>query len=94
MLLWRHLPADRVVQIIMATYESNIILMFYCRKMFIGGLSWQTTSGNYYYYYYYCYHRFTALLILSRTTQVSQYQKGKANLNLLEQEIVSGSVII
>jgi len=30
---------------------------------------------------------------LSRTTQVSRYQKGKTNLDLLEQEIVSGSGI-
>jgi len=30
---------------------------------------------------------------LSRTTQVSWYQKDKTNLNLLEQEIVSGSGI-
>jgi len=30
---------------------------------------------------------------LSRTTQVSQYQKGKTNLDLLEQEIESGSGI-
>ena len=31
--------------------------------------------------------------ILSGTTQVSRYQKGKTNLDLLEQEIVSGSGI-
>ena len=31
--------------------------------------------------------------ILSGTTQVSRYQKGKTNLDLLEQEIVSGSDI-
>jgi len=30
---------------------------------------------------------------LSRTTQVSQFQKGKINLDLLEQQIVNGSVI-
>ena len=30
---------------------------------------------------------------LSRTTQVSRYQKGKTSLALLEQEIVSGSDI-
>jgi len=30
---------------------------------------------------------------LSRTTRVSQYQKGKTNLGLLEQETVSGSGI-
>jgi len=38
----------------------------------------------------------TILLLLhpfSGTTQVSQYQKGKTNLDLLEQEIVSGSDI-
>jgi len=33
------------------------------------------------------------LWILSRTTWVSRYQKGKSNLDLLEQEMVSGSVI-
>jgi len=31
---------------------------------------------------------------LSRTTRMSQYQKGKTNLDVLEQEIVSGSGII
>jgi len=31
--------------------------------------------------------------ILSGTTQVSRHQKGKTNLDLLEQEIMSGSVI-
>jgi len=31
--------------------------------------------------------------ILSRTTQVNQHQKGKTNLDLLEQEIVRGSGI-
>jgi len=36
---------------------------------------------------------FTALWILSRTTRVSRHQKGKTNLDLLEQEIVSGSGI-
>jgi len=34
-----------------------------------------------------------ALWILSWTTWVSQYQKGKTNLDLLEQEIVTGSGI-
>jgi len=34
-----------------------------------------------------------AFWILSRTTWVSQYQKGKTNLDLLEPEIVSGSGI-
>jgi len=43
-------------------------------------------------------NRFTALLDLSGTTRVSRYQKGKTrkgktNLDLLEQEIVSGSGI-
>ena len=38
-------------------------------------------------------NHFTALLILSGTTRVSQHQKGKTNLDLLEQEIVSGSGI-
>ena len=32
--------------------------------------------------------------ILSGTTRVSQHEKGKTNLDLLEQEIVSGSGII
>ena len=40
-------------------------------------------------------HTHTIVLLLfwnlSRTTQVSRYQKGKINLDLLEQEIVSGS---
>jgi len=40
----------------------------------------------------YC-NDFTALWILSGTTRVSQYHKGKTNLNLLEQQIVSGSGI-
>jgi len=31
--------------------------------------------------------------ILPQTTQVSRHQKGKTNLDLLEQEIVSGSGI-
>jgi len=35
-----------------------------------------------------------ALWILSMTTQVSRHQKGKTNLDLLEQEIVSGNGII
>ena len=43
-------------------------------------------------YYYYNNH-FTALWTLSGTTQVSWYQKGKTNLDLLEQETVSGSGI-
>jgi len=45
-------------------------------------------------YYYYHYNRFTALWILSGTARVSRYKKGKTNLHLLEQEIVSGSGII
>ena len=48
---------------------------------------------QYYSYYYYYYNHFTALLILSGTTRVSRYQKGKTNLDLLEQEMVSGSGI-
>jgi len=43
-------------------------------------------------YYYYYYH-FTALWILSGTTQVIQYQKGKTKPNFLQQETVSGSGI-
>jgi len=41
----------------------------------------------------YNYNHFTALWILSATTWVSRYQKDKTNLDLLEQEIVSGSSI-
>ena len=37
--------------------------------------------------------RFTAPWTLSGTTQVSWYQKGKTNLDLLDQETVSGSGI-
>jgi len=48
--------------------------------------------NNYYYYYYY-YNHFTAPWTLSGTTRVSWYQEGKTNLDLLEQEIVSGSGI-
>jgi len=44
----------------------------------------------YYCYYYNC---SMAPCTLSRTTRVSQYQKGKTNLDLLEQETVSGSGI-
>jgi len=42
---------------------------------------------------YYYHHSFTALWILSRTTQVSRYEKGKTNLDFLVQETVSGSGI-
>jgi len=49
-------------------------------------------------YYYYNYNRFMAPWTLSGTTWVSWYQRvnheGKTNLDLLEQEIVSGSGII
>jgi len=48
---------------------------------------------NYYYYYYYYYNRFMSPWTVSGTTQVSRYQKGKTNLDLLEQEIVSDSGI-
>jgi len=34
-----------------------------------------------------------ALWILSRTTRVNRHQKGKTNLDLLEQDIVTGSGI-
>jgi len=34
--------------------------------------------------YYYYYNRFTALWTLSGTTRVSQYQKGKTNLDFTE----------
>jgi len=33
---------------------------------------------------YYYYNRFTALLILSGTTRVNQYQKGKTCLDFIE----------
>jgi len=55
------------------------------------------STKNYYCYYYY--NRFTAPSILTWTTQVSWYQKDKTNqedknyLNLLEQQIVSGTGI-
>jgi len=39
------------------------------------------------------YNHFTTRWTLYRTTQVSRYQRGKTNLNLLEQEIVKGSGI-
>jgi len=39
-------------------------------------------------------NRFTALLDLSWTTRVSRHQKGKTNLDLLEQETVSGIVAV
>ena len=54
-----------------------------------GNWSAYTDMQNYYYYY----NHFIALWILSATTRVSQYQKGKTNLDLLEQEIMSGSGI-
>jgi len=38
-------------------------------------------------------HTHTTFWILSGTTRVSRHQKGKTNLDLLEQEIVSGSGI-
>jgi len=45
------------------------------------------------YYYYYHYYHFTAPWTLSGTTQVNRYHKGKTNLDLMEQEIVSGNGI-
>ena len=47
-------------------------------------------NNNYYYN-----NRFTAFWIVSRTTRVSRYQKGKTKINLdfLEQETVNGSGI-
>ena len=51
-----------------------------------------TTWWQLLHYYYYYYH-VTAPWTLSRTTQVSQYQKGETNLDLREQEIVNGSGI-
>ena len=49
------------------------------------------TYKNYYNNYF---SHFTALWTMSGTTWVSQYQKGETNLDLLEQEIVSGSGIM
>jgi len=46
-------------------------------------------NSNYYYYY----NRYAAHWTLSGTTRVNRYQKGKTNVDLLEQEIVSGSGI-
>jgi len=46
-----------------------------------------TLNDNYYYYH------FMAPWTVSGTTQVSRYEEGKTNLDLLEQEIVSGSGI-
>jgi len=45
-------------------------------------------------YYYYNYTHFTALWILSGTTRVSRYQKGKTitNVDFLEQETISDNV--
>jgi len=47
------------------------------------------------YVYHYNYNHFTAVWISSRTTWVSQYQKGetKINVDFLEQETVSGGGI-
>jgi len=42
---------------------------------------------------YYYYNHFMAIWILSGTTRVCRYQKSKTNLDLMEQEIVSGSGI-
>ena len=41
--------------------------------------------------YYYYYYNHTALWTVSGTNQVSQYQKGKTSLDLLKQDIMSGS---
>jgi len=43
--------------------------------------------------HYSYYNRFTVPWTVSGTNWVNQYQKGKTNLDLLEQEIVSGSFI-
>lgn len=37
------ISSSAVAENVAMTYEVNV---YYCRKMFIGGLSWQTTSGN------------------------------------------------
>ena len=42
---------------------------------------------------HYYYNHFMDLWILSRTTQVSWHQKGKTNMDILEQETVSASGI-
>jgi len=50
-------------------------------------------TGAYQQWLLHYYNHFTALRILSRTTWISRYQKGKTNLDLPKQEIVSGSGI-
>ena len=52
-------------------------------------VSWSTCT----YAHAHTHNHFTALWTLSRITQVNQYHKAKTNLDLLEQEIVSGSDI-
>jgi len=44
--------------------------------------------------YHYYYNHFTALWTVSGTNEVSQYQKGKTSLDLLEQEKMSGSDMV
>jgi len=51
------------------------------------------STNHYQHHHHHYYNCFMALWILSGTTWVSQYQKGKTNLDLLEQEIVSDSGI-
>jgi len=79
-------------------YQStNKSIIFFFSRMhnctFISLKSTTVLCYYYYYYYYYYYHCFTAPWTLSGTTRVSRYQKGKTNLDLLEQKTVSGSGI-
>jgi len=69
-----------------------LLQLFYSSLDFVLNCPWLLLQ---YYYYYYCNYSFTALWILSGTTRVSRYQKGKtkSNLDFLEQETVSGSGI-
>jgi len=56
-------------------------------------ISYDANHKLLYQLYHNYYNRFTALWILSGTTWVSRYQKSKTKLDLLQQEIVSGSSI-
>ena len=73
------------------SHQHNYILVNFCTQKWKDNVENRGMRVNYYYYY----NRFTALWILSGTTQMSRYQKGKTktNLDFLEQETVSGSGI-
>jgi len=84
-------PSKGVVTITIKCYKLQCL-----SQIFFDGCTHknrrQNNNNNHYRLHYYYYH-FTALWILSGTAQVRRYQKGKTNLDLLEQEIVSGSGI-